>query len=119
MLLFFLLKVLKCSILKPSQERVNNTLALANISNNLKEIFAIKKTFAICLIAVCQDSKTSSRDVFKIPRRHFFSTTKMLIRLLKKTSQKCLPDTAKTTYEDPFKISKKQLFCNFNQPLSF
>ena len=45
--------------------------------------------------------------------------TKALIRHLKKTSQKCLQDTAKTTHEAVFKISKRQLlFCRSNQCLS-
>ena len=33
-------------------------------------------------------------------------------------TQTCVLDTAKTTYEDVFKISKRQLFCKSNQCLS-
>ena len=74
------------------------------------------------LLAICQDSKISSGNVFKMPKKQLFCKskqclTKTLFRHLKKTSQRHL-QTVKTTYEDAFKIFKRQLLCKSNHCLS-
>lgn len=71
-----------------------------------------------CLV---KTTRHPAEMILRCLRDSFFCKSKQQkpwLDILKKTSHKYLQDTAKTTYETVFKITKRQLFYNSNQCLS-